>query len=317
MEERIQYLFRRYRDNTCTRQEYEEFFALLRQADHDEAIRNMIRQAWNSEEELPHAETYVNRRGQLVHPAGRQLKLVKVAIAAAVVTLFTTAAWLLYPSVAKQAPAAMTGQQTARREVKQLTLPDGTQVWLNTASSLRYQEDFGQKARTVYLSGEAYFDVKQNEEQPFIIHTGNISTTVLGTAFNIRAYPGQQDVTVAVSSGKVRVQYGKEKTATLTGGQLVKVRPEGSSDAPRPIIASEAAPWKEGKMAYDGEKLADIISDLERTYDVRILIVRTELGEERVSTSFRRDIGVDEALKILCKLTDGRLTLAEGTYAIH
>ncbi len=68
MEERIHYLFKRYRDNACTRQEYEEFFALLRQADTDGALRDMIRQVWNSDEALPHAETYVNRRGRLVHP---------------------------------------------------------------------------------------------------------------------------------------------------------------------------------------------------------------------------------------------------------
>ncbi|MGE7777297.1 FecR family protein [Chitinophaga sp. NPDC101104] len=318
MEERIHYLFKRYRDNACTRQEYEEFFALLQQADHDEAVRQLIRQAWNSDEELPHAETYVNRRGRLVHPAGRQLRLVKMAVAAALVATVTTAAWLLYPRSGNSGPAAMTGQQTARKETRQLSLPDGTQVWLNTASTLRYAEDFGRKARTVYLSGEAYFDVAHNGELPFIIHTGNISTTVLGTAFNIRAYPGQADVIVAVSSGKVKVQYGKEKSATLTGGQLVKVRPEFiHDDAPRSIATKDAAPWKDGNMLYDGEKLADIISDLERTYDVRIRLARPALGEEPVSTEFRRDVGAEAALKILCKLTDSRLTLADGTYLIH
>lgn len=318
MEERIQYLFKRYRDNACTRQEYEEFFALLRQAGHDDAIRELIRQAWNSDEELPHAETYVDNRGRLIHPAGRQLKVVKLAVAAAVAILVAAGTWLLYPAGGGQQPVSMEGRQTARKEVRRLTLPDGTQVWLNTASSLRYPADFGKKGRTVYLSGEAYFDVAQNRELPFVIHTGNISTTVLGTAFNIRAYPGQADVTVAVSSGKVKVQYGKEKTATLSGGQLMKVRPESEQpEAPRNISADDAAPWKDGKMAYDGEKLADIISDLERTYDVRIRLLRPALGQESVSTSFRRDIGADEALKILCKLTDSRLTLADGTYSIH
>ncbi|WP_341835412.1 FecR family protein [Chitinophaga pollutisoli] len=217
MEERIQYLFKRYRDNTCTRQEYEEFFALLRQAGHDDTLRELIRQAWNSDEELPHAETYVNARGRLIHPAGRQLKLVKFAVAAALITIVATGTWLLYPSGSAQAPA-MQGQQTARSEVRRLSLPDGTLVWLNTASNLRYAEDFGQEDRTVYLSGEAYFDVAQDGGKPFIIHTGHISTTVLGTAFNIRAYPGQEDVTVAVSSGKVKVRYGKEKQQPSPAG---------------------------------------------------------------------------------------------------
>lgn len=318
MEERIQYLFKRYRDNACTRQEYEEFFALLRQADADAAVRDLIRQVWNSDEELPHAETYVNRRGRLVHPAGRQLRLVKTAVAAAILAALTTGAWLLIPGKGPREQAAMTGQQTARKEVRRLVLPDGTQVWLNTASTLRYAKDFGQKARTVYLSGEAYFDVAHNSEAPFVIHTGHVSTTVLGTTFNIRAYPGQRSVTVAVRSGKVKVDYGKEKSATLTGGQLVKVRHEaGESEAPRSFSAENAAPWKDGKMLYDGEKLGDIIADLERAYDVRIRIVRPGLAEEPVSTSFRRDVGAEEALNILCKLTDGRLTLTDGTYSIH
>ncbi len=206
--------------------------------------------------------------------------MVKTAVAAAILAIVATGAWLLYPTKqGLQDPAVMTGQQTARKEVRRVLLPDGSQVWLNTASSLRYAEDFGRKSRTVYLSGEAYFEVAQNRELPFVIHTGNVSTTVLGTTFNIRAYPGQEAVTVAVRSGKVKVDYGKMQTATLTGGQLVKVRPQApGNEAPR-SFRRKTPPLERWKMLYDGEKLADIIGDLERAYDVRIRLVRPGLGK--------------------------------------
>src|SRR5439155_2315167 len=104
-------------------------------------------------------------------------------------------------------------------EQKYLLLPDSTQVWLNAASSLEFPEAFQSGKREVYLVGEAFFDVKHAENRPFIIHTGNVTTRVVGTAFNIKGYPDQPDVIVSVKRGKVQVSKNEKLVATLTVGQ--------------------------------------------------------------------------------------------------
>ncbi|WP_346318311.1 FecR domain-containing protein [Chitinophaga sp. YIM B06452] len=318
MEERIQYLFKRYRDNTCTRQEYEEFFALLRQSAHDGAVRELIRQAYEAEAGNAPADAYVDENGQLVVPFKRNRAILRKALAlAAIFVAAAGAALWLMPRQKSVQPTHMARQHTARNEYKRIVLPDSSEVWLNAASTLEFPEDFGKRSREVYLTGEAYFDVRHAVETPFIIHTGKVSTTVLGTAFNIRAYPGRKSVVVSVSKGKVSVNYGEGAPAMLTNGQQLKVDVTRPAQSVKKLLVADAAPWKQGNLQYDGERLADIMADLERVYDVKITIMQENLRELTVSTSFRRNIGVEQALQVLCKLTDTRLSLAEGVYTIH
>ncbi|RPD41578.1 FecR family protein [Chitinophaga barathri] len=318
MEERIQYLFKRYRDNTCTRQEYEEFFELLRQSAHDGAVRELIRQAYQAEAANVPADAYVDENGQLVVPYRRNRAILRKALAMAAffVAAAGAALWLM-PAQKPVQPSHMARQHTARSEYKHILLPDSSEVWLNAASTLEFPEKFGEDKREVYLTGEAYFDVEHAEQKPFIIHTGKVSTTVLGTAFNIKAYPGRKNVVVSVSQGKVRVNYGENAPATLTKGQQLKVDITNFAHTGKKTLVAEAAPWKQGDLQYDGETLADIIADLERVYDVKVMILQEGLKSVPVSTSFKRNIGVEQALQVLCKLTDTRLSLTEGVYTIH
>jgi ferric-dicitrate binding protein FerR (iron transport regulator) len=91
-------------------------------------------------------------------------------------------------------------------------------VWLNAASSLEFPDKFSGSKREVYLTGEAFFDVKHSDKSPFLIHTKNITTTVVGTAFNIKAYVNQKVIIVSVSRGKVKVSRDDQLIATLTKG---------------------------------------------------------------------------------------------------
>jgi transmembrane sensor len=311
MEERIKYLFRQYMDNKCSQEEYEEFFSYVRQSEYDEVIREQVKAAYAQTGDT----SYIDEMGNLVllHPKRRRMRMMP-AIAAAVIVL-AAAAWFMLPS--QQAPA-LTKKITERSEYKYLVLPDSTKVWLNAASTLEFPTSFGSGKREVRLSGEAYFDVQHAENAPFIIHTGKVSTTVLGTAFNIKAYPGQENIIVSVSHGKVRVNYGGDKTPTLlTRGQQVKVNEVTESAITKKAALVETAPWKDGSLAYDGETMAEIAADLERVYNVAIRIDNKAISAINISTSFRRDIGIKEALHILCKLTDSQLLDTAGVYVIQ
>jgi transmembrane sensor len=333
MEERIKYLFKQYLNNTCTKKEFEEFFSYINEASHNELIRELIKKAYEETGLLNPSLTYVDERGNLVltepawteQPAAtrplqkRKQGLVAMA-AACVVVLLAGFAWLMNRPVQKQAGVikpALDKKITGRSEYKYMLLPDSTQVWLNAASTLEYPHHFGAGKREVFLTGEAYFDVKHADKQPFLIHTGKVTTLVLGTAFNIKAYPGRENVIVSVTRGKVRVNYNEKEVATLTPGEQVKVSNVNKPVVQKKIAISEAVPWQQGNLVYDDETISDIVADLERIYDVTIRVQNEALAGERISTSFRREIGIEKALEVLCNLTDTRLKLVNNTYVIQ
>ncbi|MFT3825895.1 MAG: FecR domain-containing protein [Chitinophagaceae bacterium] len=335
MEERIKYLFRQYLQNTCSRKEFEEFLAYVRESAHDEQLRTLIQQAYNDAGQGEAARTYVDEYGNLVllQPDGyandtsspEPIKTNKkrvFAIAAVVIVIITTGILWLTREQLKQQPGntvmtSLVKKSTERSEYKYLLLPDSTQVWLNAASILEFPKEFKGQLREVYLSGEAYFDVKHADRTPFVIHTGKVSTTVLGTAFNINAYPGRKNVIVAVSRGKVRVSFDNREVATLTKGQQVRVDNEENKPAEKKQVNANVASWQQGNLVYEDERLEDIIADMERIYNVRVKIIDAALGNTTISTSFRRDIGVEQALHVLCKLTDTELQQTNGEYLIH
>jgi ferric-dicitrate binding protein FerR (iron transport regulator) len=214
-------------------------------------------------------------------------------------------------------PSSLTKKGTNRSESKFLMLEDSTQVWLNAASSLEFPDLFDKKKREVYLSGEAYFDVKHAEEIPFVIHTGNVSTTVLGTAFNIKAYPGERNITIAVTRGKVRITRKDGWEITLTKGQQLKLNESEASSSEKTVPTETIAGWQQGHIAYDDEAMIDIISDMERIYNVNIHLVDPVIVGQHISTSFKKEIGVEQALQVLCKVTDSKLSKDGDDYIIQ
>lgn len=331
MEERIKYLFRQYLGNNCTRKEFDEFFALLRDASRDETLRGLISKAYN---ELGQSSiTYVDESGNLVLPEPEWFsrpivedkettapkKYSRLWMAAGIAAVICGMIWLI-PGIEAGADAAGTQMKVAsteRSEYKYQLLPDSTQVWLNAASTLEFPPSFEKGKREVFLSGEAYFDVKHAEQIPFIIHTGKISTTVLGTAFNIKAYDDLSNVTVAVRRGKVKVQFMEKEVAILTQGQQVKVNSDGKGVTDRRSGIGQVAAWQEGNLMYDDEPMLDVIADLERMYNVRIEVAGTTLRNMRITTSFSRQTGVEQALQVLCNLMECKLVQRNGKYLIQ
>jgi len=332
MEDRIKYLFNQYFDNNCSRDELEELFSYIRAADNDELLRSLVKKAYDDTRQKPSSQTYVNESGNLILtgqewisetpvPKKRpKTRWIPMLAAACVLAAVAAIAWLtLQPGhkAAVPATAATTKKTTERSEYKYVLLPDSTQVWLNASSSLEFPDHFGAAKREVTLSGEAYFDVKHADKIPFIIHTGKISTTVLGTAFNIKAYPDRENIIVSVSRGQVRVSYNNTPVATLIKGQQVKVSSVYSTAVEKKIAPAAVAAWQQGNMSYEDESFEDIIADLQRLYNVNIKIDNASIRNLKVSTSFRREIGIEQALQVLCQLTDTVLKQENGWYTIQ
>jgi transmembrane sensor len=334
MPSRIEILFQQFIDGTCTQQEYHELMDLLRENQHEETVRHMLQQVYQSTARSLKSVTYVDNNGHLQRAETAvqeeastgvvrtlRSRYRKMVMAAAVVLVLLTGAWLWSQrqpadTVATVPVAGAIHKITQRGELKYLLLPDSTQVWLNVDSKLEFPETFAEGTREVYLSGEAFFDVKHAANHPFLIHTGNVITKVLGTSFNIKAYPGQPDVVVSVKRGKVEVSKHDKVLATLTMGQEVKVIMKAQEATIGALKENSVATWTTGRLSYDSRPVSDILRDLERNYNVRIELTDSAAGEEIFTTSFRRDIGVEEALDIICKATDMELANENGKYII-
>jgi len=181
-------------------------------------------------------------------------------------------------------------------------LYDGTQVWLNACSSLRYQNIFSSTERRVYLDGEGYFDVSHNPEQPFIISVGKFDVKVLGTKFNIFSYPGQDNFVVSVIEGTVKIYQPTDETnsmklnayecATLVQNKLIKRRFENT----------DFLLWKDGIYIFDDIPFQYIAEKLELYFEVRIDINNNYLKEYKFSGKFRQADGVESILRTLQKI---------------
>ena len=160
----------------------------------------------------------------------------------------------------------------------QATLPDGTKVWLNAGSSLKYPETFDRAVREVMLSGEAYFEAAPVAEKPFIIETGGVVTQVLGTSFNISAYRQYQQIRVTVLTGSVRVSgieadgAGPQKNTVLLmpNQEAVYDKHNGSLEKVDRFDASLTIAWKKGNFSFRNTPFPEAVAMLERYYNVKI-----------------------------------------------
>ena len=187
-------------------------------------------------------------------------------IAAAAIILLGLAFWL-YPEFNGN---SMIEKETIAQQKTTIDLPDGSKVWLNQNSTLKYEKRFNK--RIVYLEGEAFFDVAKLAGKSFEIYAGKSKTSVLGTSFNIRAYPDENKVEIAVESGKVDFSAEnkpsenelliKEEFATYT---------KSSQEVRKLEMAKlNAAAWKKGALRFDNSKMDEVIESLERYYEIKI-----------------------------------------------
>lgn len=172
--------------------------------------------------------------------------------------------------------AGMVELVTKKGQRSLVTLQDGTKVWLNADSELKYPKTFsGEKFRDVYLEGEAYFDVAENKEHPFIVHTSDISVKVLGTAFNVRSYPMDNIVETTLVRGKVNIaSTGKQaKQITLLPNQKVVFEKQSRKLLLENRVNTEKyVSWREGTMMFEDQSLREIVQALERWYNVTIKV---------------------------------------------
>ena len=189
-------------------------------------------------------------------------------------------------------------------EMRNITLPDGTQVLINSQSTLLYPQQFTGDTRCVYLVGEAGFKVKRDEEHPFIVKSSDFQVTALGTEFNVTAYPDEKEVTATLISGKVLVEYNNQQGQEILkpNEQLVYNKRTRSGNVLHPDMQDVTA-WQRGEIVFRSMTLEEIFTRLEHKYPYTFVYSFRSLKEDRFNLTFGQNASMEEVMDIIARVT--------------
>ena len=176
-----------------------------------------------------------------------------------------------------------------------LMLSDSTRVWLNAASELMYPDHFSADQRKVVLKGEAYFEVTKDVKRPFSVVLGDMEVKVLGTSFNVSAYPGVKRQTTLIE-GQVAVNWHRQQVVIRPGQQAVETD-EGLRVAS--VNVMNYVGWKEHRFVYENKLLGEVLEDLERWYDVEVFVMHDEIRNLHLTANLPKYENMDKVLEII------------------
>ncbi len=206
-------------------------------------------------------------------------------------------------------------------EQRIITLPDKTEVILNSGSLLLYPHKFTGKERQVYLLGEAFFDVKRNESHPFVVHTGRLNVKVLGTRFNLEAYPEDNDIATTLNKGKVKIyEPDKENEGIILKPDERAIYHTDKQEFTLSTVNSEDYyKWTEGELNFIQRPLSDIIKILERKYNVDFIYDDSINPNDFYTINFNTNENIEQVLDILISTIDENIetSINERTIYLH
>jgi transmembrane sensor len=318
-------LFENYLQNNLTEAEEQKLMKIIQQGSHDDFIKEKIQLLLHQNESTELLDkqkgddilSYILSQSApkviSIHENKRsysKLGRALVAIAAAVTILFALRTAFFYENT----PDSLKTKEEKLEQIssilsfngKQLIrLPDGSTIILNDKSSITYdQNDFDKETREVNLSGEAYFDIKRNEKKPFIVHTGKVSTKVLGTAFNINAYDTSDNIEVTVERGKVQVGDVKKIYGVITPNQQIKVNKNTLDFEQNNTKIETVITWKSNYLILDDLNMEDAVAMISQKYKVPIFLGNDKIKNCRITASFLNEEDLDHVLKVVCSVIE-------------
>lgn len=325
--EQLTYLYHLYINNLCTEEELTKFFELLRKQKGDHEMLSLLGATWDKvplQPEQGREPDFFNYPSPSadIHTLKPERKpgFIFWKVAAAIFLILGIGGYLYRTELTNwMKPVHEQQLLSAAGERKQLLLPDGTKVWLSPGSRLNYPDQFIGDSRSVSLEGEAFFEVRHDVGHPFVIKSGPVSTTVLGTSFNVKAYQLKPDVEVTLVTGKVAVELenkGQVIQNTIVANQQILVDKKGFKITKRDFPnATSYLSRRLGLFDYSGETLKEVIADLEHQYGIRI-----EMDESIKDRTFYGHLTMTDSLNHtldkLCLVMDVVWKEKGGVYVI-
>lgn len=313
-ERQIRELLARYIKGACTEQEaalvekwYErvkgERFVvrLLSPADEERLVTELWKAIAEKEGESPAVEEPDAAGGSSRHRRlGRVYRNAAIWAGVLVMTGWGLGQWYKYASHSSGSRQVVFKEiSTGYQQTGRVVLPDSTVVWLNSATHLLYHSDFTEH-REVRLSGEAFFQVAPDARHPFIVKAGNASTRVMGTAFNVSAYPEAGELRISLKSGRVGVEYAVghgEKTWELTPGKLLIFDKETGVCEVVDQAPGEMDMWTGGRLLFYQTPMKEALAQIEARYGIHV-IYDNPLKNQTITARFE-NTALEKVLQIL------------------
>ncbi len=276
-------LVRKYIANTITEPEMNILYGIFNNPAEEEHLKSILEKVWT---DMPDTQLRIEHKNLLYsgittslaqHEKSEQrYAFIYWRIAAVILMLIVTSVLLFRNSIQElifQTPVTEIYNPPGKRS--KIKLPDGTTVWLNADSKISYPEKFNSNSRQVSLSGEAFFDVVRDEHVPFIVTTGELQTTVLGTSFNVQNYHGES-FSMTVASGNVQVK-SNAATVLVHANQQTTYQHSIGFSAPIAVNAANVTAWTHGTLSFDNKTFEEVAHMLERWYNVKITFTNNDL----------------------------------------
>lgn len=229
--------------------------------------------------------------------------IIRMAAAAILIAVCITSILFLNKPSPKQQPVVSFRNQ--QKENRVLYLQDGSTVILGAASKLKYPSSFdGLAKREVYLEGEAFFDITHDASKRFIVHTGKLEIAVLGTAFNIKSIPVEDDITVVVSRGRVKVSDEDKTIGLITKGHQVVYDKSTGNAIEKAVNADLKMNWKRQDLLIDDITVAEAAKLLEDRFDVNISFSDDQIKTKRFTTVFLSNESLEQILRSICEFNE-------------
>lgn len=200
-----------------------------------------------------------------------------------------------------EGPIAMQTISVPAGQCVNVTLPDGSNIWLNAQTTIQYPVSFNKGNRQVKLDGEAYFDVAKDSKRPFIVNTKECSVEVLGTKFNIDAYSSRDKFETVLMEGSVKVSMLDDPTQAVSLKPNNKVYRSNGKLLTQKVSNYERYRWKEGLICFVDEPFKVVMEDFEKFYGLTIVVNNQKVTQYLYTGKFKQTDGVDYALSLLQK----------------
>ncbi|MHA3790007.1 FecR family protein [Flavobacterium hauense] len=315
---RLSFLFQRYINDECNEKELEELLEALNEPMADQHLDTVSLSLW---EAIKRHETKAltieakleleSEARSLVYEAGKSKPVYKLfnysafrKIAASVILLICLGgAFYLFETKQteekQELEVAMEFYESGARQRKQISLPDGSVIYLNSDTKVGIvTASFDVEKREVWLEeGEAFFEVAKNPEKPFIVHSHNLETTVKGTSFNVKAYKVLDESSVSVRSGKVEVHNNKKLLGILTKDRQIIYNKTDNSFEEQQASWEDAAAWMENRLVMKQANTKELILRMKQHFGVEVEIRHNALDGKLLSCSFNNRVSLKEVLE--------------------
>lgn len=231
---------------------------------------------------------------QKSHKTFRLLNALSRVAAILFIPLLMVTSWNFYHPI-----HSMPVQQYSMQEItsppgirSQVVLPDGSKVWLNAESTIQFSVPFHKESRNINLLGEAFFDVTKNAEQPFIVQSGKVKVTVLGTRFNFKAFALDPTIEVILEEGKIALnrtgKVGENETILKPGDRFIYKKKSNVATIKNENISKYIA-WHDGKLIFNNTPIAEVAQMLSRWYGIEVIVTDPGIMNYRFTTTFENE----------------------------